>query len=378
MAHEVAIPQALTKLAWPLRALPIIVWVLVSGTSAAQPAVRSDLRYDTTYVRDLSLAPTLRGYAVHKFNGFAVGTARNGALELRPNRNFNLGVGISYRRLTLNLGFRLPFLNNDDADRGRSRTLDAQANVFGVQRVTNIFLQISRGYYMPSFSPDALGWQQPTTHAYRADLRQFNIGLSTLRIVGAERFSYRAAFNQDAWQLRSAGTWLYGGYATLYVLSADSAIVPRRLRDPDADETRFSRGTFVDAGLMGGRAHTWVHREHWFVSVSGALGAGPSVRSLSDSAGNRLDHLSTIGLGWRVQGRISLGWSGARHFIGVLASQESAWLGLRRVERFTFDVGNVRLVYAYHLRQRQRHLDRGLRWLRKRTPMGNDIVPDER
>lgn len=345
------------------------------GTDALAQAKGSGAdRYDTTCVQDLSKAPTLRAYLVHKFNGFTVGSERHGPLEFRPNRNINIGIGISYRRLTLNIAFPIPFVNNDDAARGDSRTIDAQANIFGLRRVTNLFLQYSRGLHLPDFSPASVGWVQTTERAYRSDLREFNAGLSTLRIVDAERFSYRAAFNQDAWQKRTASTWLYGGYATLYTLHADSAIVPERLRA--APSERFSRATLADLGVMGGRAHTWVHRQHWYFSVSGALGGGGSFRGLADAEGERVQRGAGFGLGLRAQWRASLGYAGPRHFIGVLASQETAWHGLDRSDRFAFHVGNVRLVYAYHLRESRRELDRPLRWLRKRAPIGGEIIPE--
>lgn len=357
-------------------AMPVIAFMLLWSQGAAQIRRAPAECYDTTCVRDLSLTPTLRAYLVHKFNGLNVGSQRHGPIELRPNRNINMGLGISYRRITLNVAFPIPFVNDDDDARGDSRTLDAQANVFGVLRVTNLFLQVSRGQHMPDFSPAALGWSQPTERAYRADLREFNLGLSTMRVVDPEHFSYRAAFNQDAWQKRSASTWLFGGYATVYTLRADSAIVPWRLRDPAVLGERFSSAALVDAGLMGGRAHTWVHRQHWFFSASVALGAGCSYRALADAEGERVQHGPDLGVGLRAQWRASLGHAGPRHFIGVLASQETAWHGLDRAQRIAFHVGNVRLVYAYHLRERRRELDRGLHWLRKRTPMGDELVPE--
>lgn len=355
---------------FPVMRCALFILALTSAyRTAAQPAEKKKLTWDTTFVRDYSQRPTLRVYGSYKFNSFLVrALPAYNDLRYRPNANINLGIGISYRRLTLNIGIPAPFVNNDNDKRGRTRFIDAQANLYTVRQASNLFLQSYRGYHITSHEQEQLGWNQSTLYPYRSDLRQFNIGISSLRIHDHERFSYRASFNQDAWQLRSAGTWLYGGYATCYVLKADSSVVPARISSRFSSANAIHQGVFADLGPMAGYAYTHVYRRHWFITVSGAVGAGVSVQRLRVPSGEGEDRITEIGPGWHVQSRAAMGYNSATHFFGVLYNRELVGYFLQPQDRFGWDVGNFRVILAQRIRQRPKTVDRGLRWLRSKDP----------
>lgn len=349
--------------------LLVIIGALAMTSLAMAQRERRPLVWDTMFVRDFSQRPTIRIYASHKFNSLLL-RALPGYEDLRyrPNGRLNLGIGMSYRRLTLNIGLPAPFVNNDDDERGRTRFIDAQANLYTVRQASNLFLQSYRGYHITSHNQAQLGWEQPTLYPYRADLRQFNVGISSLRIHDHERFSYRAAFNQDAWQLRSAGTWLYGGYATCYVLKADSAIVPERISARFISSSAIREGIIADIGPMAGYAFTHVYRQHWFITVSGAGGAGVSVQRLRVPSAEGGERITDIGPGWHVQFRAAFGYNSARHYAGVLFNQELVGCFLLAQDRFAWDVGNFRIILAQRISERPRTVDKGLRWLRSKDP----------
>lgn len=361
--------MAIPPVGRPQRCACLLFLLVTSATLLAQRAPASGPKWDTAYVKDFSQRPTLRLYGSHKFNSMVV-RALPGSTDLRyrPNGRFNLGVGISYRRLTLNIGLPAPFVNNDNDARGRTRFLDAQANLYTVRQASNLFLQIYRGYHITSYLPSQLGWQQPTSFPYRGDLRQFNIGISSLRIVQHERFSYRAAFNQDAWQLRSSGSWLLGGYATCYVLNADSSIVPARIAVDFQRNTAIRKGLFLDAGPMVGYAYTHVLHRRWFLTLSGAGGAGISVQRLRVPVAEGERSLTEVGPGWHVQTRAAIGYNSAKRYVGVLFNQELVGYFLRAQDRFAWDVGNFRVIVAQRINKRPRSVDKGLRWLRSKDP----------
>lgn len=347
----------------------IILLALVPSVSAQanRPALAA---VDTSYVRDFSNRPTIRLYLSSKFNSMVVRSNEAFSdLRYRPNGNFNMGIGASYKRLTLNIGFPMPVINNDEEAKGRTRFLDAQATLHTQRQASNLFLQVFKGYHITSHAAARVGWEQSTSYPYRPDLVQFNIGLSSLRITNHKRFSYRATFNQDAWQQRSQGTWLYGGYATCYVVKADSALVPARLLDQFGSAATITRGLFVDMGPMGGYAHTFVHRRHWFLTVSGALGAGPSVQHLQlpgiEGSTSRVD----LGPGWHAQFRAGIGYNSRYRYVGFLFNQEHIGYVLRAQNSFAWDVGNFRLMVVQRLKDRPKRVDRGLRWLQKNTPL---------
>ena len=325
---------------------------------------------DTNYVRDFSNRPTIRLYLSSKFNSMVVRSDETFTdLRFRPNGNYNMGIGASYRRLTLNIGFPVPFINSDDGAKGRTRFLDAQATLHTQRQASNLFLQVFKGYHITSHTPPRVGWGQTTSYPYRPDLVQFNIGFSTLRIVNHTRFSYRATFNQDAWQQLSQGTWLYGGYATCYVVKADSALVPTRLLGEFASSATITKGLFLDVGPMGGYAQTFVYRRHWFLTVSAALGAGPTVQRLLLPASEGATTRVYLGPGWHAQFRAGVGYNSRYRYVGLLYNQEHIGYVLHAQNSFAWDVGNFRVMFVHRLTDRPKRVDRGLRWLKKNTPL---------
>ena len=347
-------------------------WMIFLLVIALAP-VRISAQQDTTYVKDYSRRITYRTYLSHKFNSLQVhATGAGDDLRYRPNGRINIGVGASLRKFTLNIGVPVPFLNDDNDRKGRTRYLDAQANVYGTRQASNLFLQVFKGYHITSHTKAMLGWEGSTELPYRADLLQYNIGLSSLHILNHRRFSYRAGFNQDAVQLRSQGTWLVGGYLTAYVVRADSSLIPSRSRDQFPATADVRGASYYDLGPMVGYAHTHVMGRKWFATVSGAVGAGGSLQvarydgPMHDLTENR------SGVGWHSQFRVALGYNTAQRYVGALFSQEHIGYLQRDGGRFTWDVGVVRVVYAQRFRDRPASVERGTRWLQRKK---REVLP---
>jgi hypothetical protein len=284
-------------------------------------------------------------------------------------------VGASYRRLTLNIGVPMPFVNTDKDTRGRTRYVDAQANLHTASQSSNIFLQVFKGYHITSHESSALQWEQPTAFPYRADLLQYNIGISSLRIMDPGRFSYRAAFNQDAWQKRSQGSWLLGGYLTTYVVHADSGLVPARITEQFTERSDLRNGVFTDLGVLGGYAYTLVVQQHWFATLSGALGGGPAAQFLRADRGTGTFRTNSMGFGWHAQLRAAIGYNSRTHYVGVVFNQENIGYPMTRNNGFAWDVGNIRLIFAMHLqRKAPKMVEKGVRWLEQETPL--PVAPD--
>ena len=351
----------------------LLFWVMLgSGLPARAQGTKPDIA--ASYVQDLSNRTTIRIYLSNKYNSFSLrGNAVSEPVRFKPNSQINIGIGASYRKLTLNIGVKAPFLNKDDDRKGETKYFDAQANIHGYKQSTNLFLQTYRGYHISNRSPFDVGWEQSTAFPYREDMRQVNIGLSTLRILNAEKFSYRAAFNQDAVQLRSQGTWLVGGYATCYIVRADSSIIPAALQNQMNASSQITRGTFYDIGPMGGGAYTKVFKGHFFVTASGAIGIGPSAQFLQIQEEDAVSKQRSLGVGWHGQVRAGLGYNSRTRFVGILLNQEHIGYFMSIQRTFSWDVGNVRLVFAQRFKERPKRIDKGLRWLKKKTDPINPL-----
>ena len=311
---------------------------------------------------------TSRIYLSTKNNRMHLG-ALPGAKELvyQPNNRINLGLGASYRAITLNLGFPVPFINQDDEVKGRTRYLDAQANILTQGTATNLFLQGFSGYYLSSHTHGEVNWLMDYARPYRPDVWQFNVGVSSVRILNSERFSYRASFNQDAWQRRSQGSWLVGGYATWFSVQADSSMVPTMLQGSFIGSTQMRRGSFGDLGPMGGYVYTFVIREHIFMTLSLVGGAGVSTQRTRQPVedGERLH--ARVGPGWHAQLRAGAGYNSARYYAGVGYNQERIGYLLEQQRGVQWMVSNLRFNIVRRFNTHIPFMDRGIRWFRKRV-----------
>ncbi len=348
----------------------ILVWLALWScipARAQSTEPRRKVTLDSSYVVDLSRRPTVRFYLSNKFNSLLVRSiGPEEDLRYRPNSHYNIGVGASYRRLTLNIGVPTPFANTDVDSKGRTRYFDAQANVYGDRQATNLFLQVYKGYHITSHTKAQLGWVQETDFPYRSELVQYNIGISTLRILQPERFSYRATFNQDAIQYRTQGSWLVGGYFTSYSVRGDSAIVPTRLANGTGDALGTTKALSMDLGPMVGRAVTIVHKRSWFFTASGAAGVGPGARRFSGGLDDGGQWRANVA--WHFQARAGAGYNSRSWFFGAIYSQEFIGHVGERAQGYRWDVGNLKMIAAKHLLKRPpRAVDKGVRWINDQT-----------
>ncbi|MCC7501161.1 MAG: DUF4421 domain-containing protein [Flavobacteriales bacterium] len=315
--------------------------------------------YDSTYVLDYTHIITGRTYLSTKSNAFQLlDRETEQDLLYRPNNRVNLGLGASYRAYTLNIGIGFGFLNRDAQDKGETDYLDAQINYFSRHFATNVFFQVYKGYYLDSYTTAQLNWPNTVTRPFRADIRQANAGFSSLYIFNNERFSYRAAFNQDAWQRRSAGSFLAGAYLTYYSVQGDSTLMPSVLSARFDPTLNFDKASFLDFGAMGGYAHTFVIREHWFMTVSGALGIGGSVYRTSPDPVEGGTVRGRLHPGYHGQLRSAGGYNGRSICAAVSFNVETIMNSMGGSEAFQWTVGNLRLTVAKRFNKRLKTVDR--------------------
>ncbi len=359
----------------PLPRIPIIpclaaltALLLACQTAHAQSKRKADT-FDTAYVKDYSHIITGRVYGSTKYNKLQLGGRRGTkALIYRPNNKINFGVGASYRALTLNIGVGIPLVNNDQDKRGETRYFDAQANIYTKRWATNLFLQRFQGYYISSYTKPELGWFQDTEFPTRPDLVEYNLGVSTVHIFNNDRFSYRAAFNQDAWQRRSQGSLLVGGYLTYFHLKSDSSLIPAALNSSFDPGLQLRRGGFLDLGPSVGYAYTLIFKEHFFLTGSFVVGGGLSLQRATTTNTDGSEVLKTsAGLGWHGQFRAGTGYNGAKYYVGVSFNQENIGYLVDERSNFYWSVGNIRLNFVKRFNTHIRMMDRGFRWYKRKV-----------
>jgi hypothetical protein len=301
---------------------------------------------DTAYVRDHSRDLTARLYFSRKYSGYAVRDYRQRQeLLYRPNDRLNVGIGLNYGFAGLNLGVNMPGVNNDDARYGQTRYLDAQSHLYLPRFALDVYLQHYRGYYLNKPQNWVENWQPGSPHPQRGDLRTTSSGFNLQYIFNHRRFSYRAAYLQNAWQRKSAGTFLLGSEWYLIRMRADSSVTI-----PAGESTAFFGGTAFDGsdvyslGANAGYAHTFVYKSHFFLTLSlvGGLALGYTRLQVPGAA-------DPVRWGWHVNhtARIALGYNSARYFVGLslvnLALRSQTPVGRTTI---SYDTGNIRLNFC--------------------------------
>ena len=196
-----------------------------------------------------------------------------------PNTTLNMGVGATYKNLTLNLAYGFGFLN-PERGKGKTKYLDAQAHLYPKKMVIDLFLQFYKGYHL---LPEGLGASLGESFYTKPDMKVQKIGASAQYVFNHGKFSYRAAFLQNEWQKKSAGTFLlgfemYGGMA-----EEESFLIPTHLMDDPARNFRTIR--FLEFGPNVGYAYTLVIKKHFFVTASAASNVGLGYSTLEGYAG---------------------------------------------------------------------------------------------
>lgn len=247
-----------------------LMLILGTGQVTAQRSIwsylgRSHDQRDSTYIDDYGNGITGRVYYTRENTGLTLRSPASPSFDYKPNNSKGIGLGLSYRYLTLNLSFKLL---GTDQSKGKTNSLSLQTSLYKEQWVYDFVYQHFKGMYL---APRDI-YETEGSYYLRPDVRSTLVGGDFWRILNADRFSYRSVMTQNEWQLKSAGSLLLGGEMYYGSAKADSALVPEPLAGgyPQAgvDNIHFFR-----AGLGIGYAYTLVFKKHFFISggVTGIL-----------------------------------------------------------------------------------------------------------
>ena len=326
--------------------------------------IKAEEDTDTTYVKDYSHWLTTRLYSVTKFNRLTIGDSDE-SINYFPNNNINIGLGYTYRGFGVNLGFKAPFINNDDDRRGETDFFDAQADYFEDNAAVTFAFQFFRGYYISN--PDQYYpkyWDGNQNFPNRRDLRTLNVTLAYSYVFNSDRFSYRSIFVQDQWQRKSAGSFLAGFYSTYLWLSADSGLAGayNNLKLPIDLNVEYA-STF-SIGPQGGYAYTFVMWDHFFVSLSLVIGAGYNYgarRYVEENNQRKWYHEHSIGV--NAQHRVGIGYNSEKYFIGANYSIGD-YLSVFSNNFILFDAGNIRFNIVRRFNHQPKFLDKATDFIR--------------
>lgn len=209
---------------------------------------------DSTYIRPYEHNFSVRTYLAINFLSMEQQTGTEEYKKFMPNNPPNIGLGFSMNNTIVNVSYGQGFNFMRDKEKGRTKALDLQIHNYGKKFTFDVFIQRYRGFYAEDESGNVL--------ALYPDLKIRQYGAYGQYIFNNKKFSYRAAFNQNEKQLKSAGSFLIGGGVYFSKIESDSSFVHKK---------RNSLHNF-QFGVSGGYAYLWAINKRWFASISTTVG----------------------------------------------------------------------------------------------------------
>jgi hypothetical protein len=299
-----------------------VVWLLVCVALPRVATAQKILQLirvenDSNYVEDHTEDLTLRLFGSRKYTYYDM--KDRGLKEevlYRPNANNNVGFGFNYKFIGVNFAFNLPFINDDDDKYGKTKYLDLQAHLYLRKLVVDFYGQYYKGYYEAVRVKRISNVFARNPISLRPDIMNTDLGLHVQYIFNDKRFSYRAAFMQNEYQKKSAGSFLLGGEVFTWQLRGDSALIPHNFNAPGFFNDDPFRGTrTVSFAANAGYAYTLVLAKYFFVTASLSAGAGLNHTLLRYSDGRP----STKGWGWQFNNtvRLAAGYNSSYYYVGL-------------------------------------------------------------
>ena len=259
-------------------------------------------------------------------------------LEYRANTKLNLGIGATYNNYTLNIAYGFGFLNNNNADKGKTKGLDLDFHLFPNKLTVDLLGVFHKGYYLV---PKGYAAANANSYYYRPDVKLTLVGVAAYRVPNAEKFSYRAAFVQNEWQKRSAGSVLFGGQVHYVSFGGDSALVPKQIQSGYA-QAGIKKISFFSIGPGIGYVYTLVIDKHFYITTSLIGNLNLNFSTEDGTTQNKKISLKPAAIYKGAAGYNSNTWS----LVGSLAGNALLVRGASSSKDYFLPTGNFRLTVA--------------------------------
>lgn len=298
---------------------------------------------------------TTRLYSSVKYTNFRIRNLDKWKqIRYNTNRQIILGFGANYSIFGLNIGLNFPFNKNDEEKYGVSNYLDLQSHIYARRFNLDLYLQFYTGYYIANPNKVIEGWPEKDTFPKREDIKVNTIGFNFQYIFNYQRYSYKAAFIQNEWQKKSAGSFTASANIFYIINKGDSSIIPQNIYPEDLFYgLEYDRSDVLNIGVSGGYYYTLVISKHVFISAG--LSVGPSIGySWLDRGDDEKLLNSGINLNFNGMFRSAIGYNSHRIYAGISFLQQAVLNQLPVKELWSqINTGNLRVNFVYRFRLRK-------------------------
>ncbi|HVW58439.1 MAG TPA: DUF4421 family protein [Puia sp.] len=298
--------------------------------------------HDTTYYRSFKGTVIGRIYLSRSYLQFRMEPPPGIHYMSYPvNKPLSLGVGLTYKSFSFSFSKGLNFLHSNES-KGATKSTDLQLHLYKRKWTIDAVASFYKGYHLGT---RGLGVNDSHAYYLRPDLAMSLVGTSVQRVLNDRRFCYGAGLSQNAWQQRSAGSFLLGAEVFYTAIHGDSAFAPYEV-DSLYNRSNIHKFHLFEIGPGIGYAYTLVLRKHYFIlgSFETNLNLRFSHETGTGAGGDK------VGISPRYMLRLAAGYNTNKWGLSL------AWLttgmklqGKEFDYRYSITAGNYRLVYARRL-----------------------------
>lgn len=283
-------------------------------------ALNCNAQVDSSYIGFFKQKISIRPYLIEQFTALSSQTNDDDEISYKPNSPYGIGLGVTYKNISLSGSYGFDFMR--DKKKGTTKSLDLQYHRYGRKVVVDIFFQNYKGLYTDTDEKNGI-------YTYFPDVHLIQYGAFAQYIFNGNRFSYRAAFDQDELQLKSTGSFLLGGGVYYNKAKSDSSLV-------FIDERQLNNFQF---GVSAGYAYTWVINKRVFISGSLSVGVNVGAESIDRFGKERLEVYPTI------FPRFSAGYNHDSWSVGLSILNNRVYVLYSGVSKLSFDTGAFQLSF---------------------------------
>jgi len=317
----------------------VLSLIMIFLFSFALNAQKNKFQNDTTYYETFPDKLNIRTFLSQKYIHVNIPSSGSTSdLEYKANPKLNLGLGFTYRGVTVNLFNGFSFLNKKDEPKGKTKGLDLQVHLYPRKWAVDLLFESPKGFHLEK----GVAGAGANNYYYRGDLKSNLYGISAYRVPNKEKLSYRAAISQTEWQKKSAGSFLYGGNAFHGFLQGDSAFIPALLSN-NYPQKGIKKTSYTSFGPGAGYAHTLVIDQHFFITGSAVVNANVNFVKEEGTTSDTKTSLNFSDVFKAAFGYNSATWNFSANWLG-----QGLWIkGHSTNENYFFPSGQVRVVAAY-------------------------------
>jgi hypothetical protein len=301
---------------------------------------------DSTYIRNYSNEFTLRVIAVNKFNYFKIRDRENNStLRYRPDRRLNLGLGMAYKWFSLDVAFNVGI--HEDTEFKNKKHFDFHGTIFSSKQYISTSLQYYYGYRLTDHS--GISFDSGDDTEVRDDIRSIRFALQYLYAFNYDKFSLKAPFILNERQLKSAGSWLFGVGFNLFVLDADSSMVPQTALNDFEPELHLQDLNTMSLSVNGGYLYSLIFKKHFFLTLGFVPGIALNVGDSQTQYRDLIDmHVSFVFTTMN-----ALGYNGRKIYCGVQFSGDMNNIKVDKKLKTETGSGKARLFIGYRFQKKK-------------------------